>query len=226
MRAGDDSRTSGLYVWAKRPSGVINRRQAPGPGTRSLGCVRSRRLHLLRGVCHDRQGSPLGLAAPHAFIAPIRRLVAASVLGVVVALGAVVPAVASGQTTVPSILSGTPRPTTFVQVTRAVDALYRHHPDITAFTVQAVQYTPKTRDKVLKVCRDGSIAANARELETERVMACAPLIYFFASYGRQKATPEAVDVARTLYWYAVTHNRRPYDAMPVLAALLRSWGVR
>lgn len=226
MRAGDDSRTSGLYDRAKRPSGAVSQRQAPATSTPSTGCAPSRRLHLLRGVCHDRQGSPPGLAEPHAFIAHIRRLVAASVLGAVVGLGAGAPAVASRQAAMPSILGGTPRPTTFAQVTQAVDALYRHHPGITAFTIQAVQYTPKTRDKVLKVCRDGSIAANARELETERVMACAPLIYFFASYGRRKAAPEAIGVARTLYWYAVTHNRRPYDATPVLAALLRSWGIR
>ncbi len=60
--------------------------------------------------------------------------------------------------------------------------------------------------------------------ESARVLACAPLIFFFYSYGRRAAVPEGVDVARTLYWYAVTANRKAFDAGPGLTRLLVSWG--
>ena len=130
------------------------------------------------------------------------------------------PAPASG------VLDGTVHQTSFAQVKHAIDALYHSHPGIGTFQVQGVEYAPKTRDKVLKVCRDGSVANTAQELETERVMACAPLIYFFARYGIRASVPESTEVARQLYWYAVTQNQHPYNSTQVLTDLLSSWGVR
>ena len=126
----------------------------------------------------------------------------------------------------PAILAGPVRSTTFVQVDRSVHALYRAHPTIGDFVVQDVEYTPATRDKVLTVCRRGGPERSPVALESARVLACAPLIFFFYSYGRLRSVPASLAVARQLYSYAVVSNRQPRDAEPGLNALLRRWGVR
>jgi hypothetical protein len=123
-----------------------------------------------------------------------------------------------------TILDGEVRTTTFDQVKKAIDDLYSHHPSINSFAVQSVTYTPQTRDKVLTVCREGSLAADDQERERQKVLACAPLIFFFYSYGQQTSAPESVDVARQLYWYAMTDNS--VDAQQVLTDLLRSWEIK
>jgi hypothetical protein len=124
-----------------------------------------------------------------------------------------------------SILTAPARPTTFVQARAALLALYQSHPAVSRASFNDVQYTSATRDKVLRVCHSGGPEKSASALESARVLACAPLIFFFYSYGRHASVPEAVDVARTLYWYAVTANRKPFDAGPGLTRLLVSWGV-
>jgi hypothetical protein len=125
----------------------------------------------------------------------------------------------------PSILAGPVRPATFVQARAAVLMLYRAHPAVSRASFSEVDYTAATRDKVLGVCHSGGPETSASARESARVLACAPLIFFFYSYGRHAAVPEAIDVARTLYWYAVTANRRPVDAGPGLTRLLASWGM-
>ena len=125
----------------------------------------------------------------------------------------------------PTILTGPVRPTTFAQARAAVLALYRSHPAVSRASFSEVEYTTATRDKVLRVCHSGGPERSASALESARVLACAPLIFFFYSYGRHASAPEAVSAARTLYWYAVTANRRPVDAGPGLTRLLVSWGV-
>lgn len=125
----------------------------------------------------------------------------------------------------PSILTAPVRPATFAQARGAVMSLYRSHPGVRDASFNNVEYTPATRDKVLRVCHSGGPEKSASALESARVLACAPLIFFFYSYGRHAGVPEAVNVARTLYWYAVTANRKPVDAGPGLTRLLVSWGV-
>jgi hypothetical protein len=125
----------------------------------------------------------------------------------------------------PSILSAPVRPTTFAQAQAAVLALYRSHPAVSHASFNDVSYTPATRDKVLGVCHSGGPEKSASALESARVLACAPLIYFYYSYGRQASEPQAVEAAQTLYWYAATANRKPIDAGPGLTRLLASWGV-
>jgi hypothetical protein len=126
----------------------------------------------------------------------------------------------------PSILAGPVRPATFTEVERSVRALYRAHPAIGGFIVQDVEYTPATRAKVLSVCHRGGPEKSAVALESARVLACAPLIFFFYMYGRMHSVPASLSVARQLYSYAVVSNRNPRDAEPGLKALLRRWGVR
>jgi hypothetical protein len=123
------------------------------------------------------------------------------------------------------ILNGQAEKVSFPEVRQAIDRLYRDHPGVDSFVSRQVQYTVTTRDKVLSVCRTGVRAGVPRDRESSRVFACAPLIFFFYSYGVRKSARDSVDVARKLYWYRVTHNRRPYDSRPVLTPLLRRWGI-
>ena len=127
--------------------------------------------------------------------------------------------------TTPSILSGSVRPTTFEQARNAVVALYRSHPSVSRASFNDVEYTTAARDKVLRVCHSGGPEKSAAALESARVLACAPLIFFFYSYGRHASVPQAVAAARALYWYALTANRTPVDTGPGLTRLLVSWGV-
>ena len=124
-----------------------------------------------------------------------------------------------------SLFTGTRQPATFTETRAAIRRLYAHHPEIRNFVYRDVFYTPQTRDKVLGVCRSGGPTVNARERETSRVFGCAPLIFFFYSFGKQKRVPESVEVARTLFRYAAGIGG-PYDPRPPLTDLLRSWRVR
>jgi len=107
----------------------------------------------------------------------------------------------------------------------AIERLYQHEPTIRTFVVQDVEYTRKTRNKVLSVCQHGGLETDASALETAKIAGCAPLIFFFYKYGRQKSVPESIDVAREVYWYAATKIHGPFDAHKALTALLVSWGV-
>jgi len=134
---------------------------------------------------------------------------------------------ACSSTTAPTtvgILDGTAQATTLDQVKQAVADLYTRHPDINSFVVQSVTYKPETRDKVLRICSEGGLVANEGERESQKVLACAPLIFFFNYYGQQKSVPEAVDIARQLYWYALADKSE--DSKKVLTDLLRSWGIK
>jgi hypothetical protein len=123
----------------------------------------------------------------------------------------------SSETT--TILGGDIEKTSFRDVRQGIDELYRDHPEIRSFVARDVRYTPATRDKVMQVCSDGAPQTNPRERESSRILGCAPLIFFFYRYGRDSGVPQAVELARQLYWYAAA-IKRPYDAEPVLSTLL------
>jgi hypothetical protein len=160
---------------------------------------------------------------------PIVRLaVAALVVAGLTACGGhrkATPSPAASTTSSPTILTGPLHPVTFSQATRAIAGLYRRHPEIRRFVYEDVVYTPETRDKVLATCRLGAASSNAREKETTRVFGCAPLIFFFYNFGRQKSVTESIDVARKLFWYAAEISG-PYEALPPLRDLLQRWGVQ
>ena len=107
-----------------------------------------------------------------------------------------------------TILSEPIEPTTFAQARAAMAAVYRSHPAIKEFSVKDVENTSATRNKVLGVCHKGGAEKSASSLESARVLACAPLIYYFYEYGRKAQAPDAVDAARKLYWYAVSLTAR------------------
>ena len=124
-----------------------------------------------------------------------------------------------------SLFVGAAGPVAFPVVRATIRDLYARHPEIRRFVYRDVFYTPETRDKVLAVCRQGGPTANARERETSRVFGCAPLIFFFYSFGARRHVAESTAVARTLYRYAA-NIEGPYEPRPSLTGLLRSWGVR
>jgi hypothetical protein len=103
------------------------------------------------------------------------------------------------------------------QVQRDLDALYRGHPGIATFSAQDVTYTVKSRDTVLRECTSGAAAENSQ------IIACAPLIFFLYSYGRQASVPAAVSLAGELYWYAATHISGSASPRVSLDEVLSSW---
>jgi hypothetical protein len=122
------------------------------------------------------------------------------------------------------ILTGDPELTSFDQVTQAIDRLYKEHSDVNSFLVKGVTYSPATRDKVLKICHEGGLVSTEAERESQEVLACAPLIFFFYNYGQQSGVAESTDIARLLYWYTVTNHST--ESKEVLTELLRGWGIR
>ena len=111
------------------------------------------------------------------------------------------------------------------QVNAEVAALYSAHPALASYTVQDVAYTAKTRATVLHDCTTPGIAASSQEAETAQIVACAPLIFYYYSYGEQAPVPAAVTVAGDLYWYALDHITGPVDVRASLNQLLKGWKV-
>ncbi len=122
-----------------------------------------------------------------------------------------------------NLTGGWLRPAEFEQVQRAIDDLYRNYPAINTFEVRAVSYTPQTRDKVLRTCNEGGLAASADDRNAQKITACAPLIFFFFRFGEDNNVPASTDVARQLYALAVANNTAKNGA--ALVQLLKSWGI-
>jgi predicted small lipoprotein YifL len=132
----------------------------------------------------------------------------------------------SATTTAPATVVGSPaEEVTFAEVENAIARLYRRRPGIRTFVVRDVEYNTATRDKVLDICHRGGLELNRAALESSRIAGCAPLIFFFFNYGRQRHAVDSVAVARKIYWYAVGSIRGPFDARATLDALLRTWAV-
>jgi hypothetical protein len=152
---------------------------------------------------------------------------AAAVTALVAGTAAVAGCAASGSAAAKPSSAGnvftTARQVSLQQVRNDISALYSDHPGIAAFDVQDVQYTPGSRDAVLRQCTTGGSSASSQDAETGQIIACAPLIFFFYSYGRQASVPAAVTVAGDIYWYAVTHITGPLSARTSLDELLQSW---
>jgi hypothetical protein len=109
------------------------------------------------------------------------------------------------------------------QLKTEISDLYNSHPRLASFEAQGVQYTAASRANVLRECTSAGAGAGSQDAETSQVIACAPLIFFFYSYGKQDSVPAAVTVAGGLYWYAVTRITGPESAKTSLDELLQSW---
>jgi len=123
----------------------------------------------------------------------------------------------------PGAVFGARQQVSFHEVQQGIAALYRSHPGITSFTAEDVQYTAASRDAVLHACGSAGTGENPQTAESSRVIACAPLIFFFYSYGTRASIPDSVQVVGRLYWYAVSHITGPIGARASLDELLHSW---
>lgn len=124
-----------------------------------------------------------------------------------------------------STLGAAITPVPLSQVRQDITRLYQRAPGIASYSVKDVEYTTATRDKVLGVCANGAAASDEDALESAKIMACAPLIYFLYSYGTRHPASGALGVANELYSYAVTHITGPVSTQQTLDKLLRSWGL-
>jgi hypothetical protein len=111
------------------------------------------------------------------------------------------------------------------QVQSAIDNLYRAHPGIASFVVQDVEYPTQSRDVVLKACTKAQGPSVSQADETGQLLACAPLVFFLYSYGREKSVAAALQAANELYSYVTTHTTGPASPETVLGGVLRSWGL-
>lgn len=107
------------------------------------------------------------------------------------------------------------------QITR----LYQDHPAVARFTIQDVSYTSRSRARVLQTCSGDGRQEPSEAVESSRVLACAPLIYFFFDYGRRAGVGLASALADAIYSYASESIRGPQNTQSMLGSILRSWGV-
>jgi hypothetical protein len=109
-------------------------------------------------------------------------------------------------------------------VRQNIARLYREYPAVARYSTQDVAYTSRSRTRVLRACAARGAAATQR-VETARVLACAPLVYFFYEYGRAKGVAQATGVADSIYSYASTEIQGPSDARTLLDGVLQGWGL-
>lgn len=109
-------------------------------------------------------------------------------------------------------------------VRRKIEQLYREHPQVARYSAQDVTYSRRSRAEVLRSCAGHGTLATEQE-EVARVLACAPLVYFYYRYGRATGISEATGVADAIYSYASTQIRGPSDARTLLDGVLRGWGL-
>ncbi len=109
---------------------------------------------------------------------------------------------------------------------RNIDRLYQSHPQLSTYVVQGTTYTTHSRHVVFRACTAGGDAATSEEIESGRLVACAPLIFYLYSYGTQRNTAAAIGVADQLFTFVAHDIRGPIDATSELAGLLRAWGIK
>jgi hypothetical protein len=159
------------------------------------------------------------------------RLTATAALAALAAACAALTGCAAGTAARPAAASAKPAADVFTiseqvslsQVNAEISDLYGSHPGVASYAVQGVQYTAASRANVLRECTSAGTSAGSQDAETSQVVACAPLIFFLYSYGKQASVPAAVTAAGDLYWYAVTHIAGPESAKTSLDELLQSW---
>jgi hypothetical protein len=131
---------------------------------------------------------------------------------------------ASGVTATAVVLGGHVTPVSLGHVEGSIDNLYRDHPSIATFVAQDVSYTKHSLGTVLRACTAGGATTNS-QVQSGRLLACAPLIFLLYSYGQKEAVPQATEAAQELFSYAVTEIVGPLDAYGVLGGVLQSWGL-
>ncbi|MCL2417953.1 MAG: hypothetical protein FWD04_01560, partial [Conexibacteraceae bacterium] len=115
-------------------------------------------------------------------------------------------------------------PVPVASVRSAIAKLYRDHPGVATYSVQAVSYDSRSRDRVLQACSTGGAQVTA-QVESERVLACAPLIFFYYHYGQSAGVRQSTEVADSIYSYVATEIHGPADAQSILDGVLHGWGI-
>jgi hypothetical protein len=113
---------------------------------------------------------------------------------------------------------------TLPAIRAAIASLDRDHPDVRGFAVQDVSYTARSRARVLGACA-GTNRLPTAQVETARVLACAPLVFFYYEYGRRSSVAQAARLADTIYTYATVTIRGPLSARQMLDGVLHGWGL-
>ncbi len=98
------------------------------------------------------------------------------------------------------------------------------HPGIASFTVQDVEYTPKSSDVTSRCTSTGAVAVTSRR-DGKAVGPCFLWSSFLFSYGQENRC-QRPSVMNELYYYAISPHNRPLGARRWSSAVpLRSWGL-
>jgi hypothetical protein len=111
-------------------------------------------------------------------------------------------------------------------IANEIDDVYSTHADLGAYVVQGTTYTKHSRQVVFKACTEGGTANMTENAQSERLDACAPMIFYFHSYGVARNAPDALKLADHLFTYAVDEIHGPLNSETTLTSLLRSWGIQ
>jgi hypothetical protein len=114
------------------------------------------------------------------------------------------------------------RPLSAASVSREIALLWAGEPGLHSYGVQDVEYTRASLGRVTRAC---TAAGGGGSIGAQQVLACAPLVYFFYSYGTAYAAPKAVAVADRIYSFAVQRSETSSPPAAALEAILRGWGV-
>ncbi len=106
-----------------------------------------------------------------------------------------------------------------------ITTLYRTHPDLGSYVVEGTSYTPGLRRSVFRACTRSGTAEMSSSAQESRLDACAPLIFYFYSYGNRRNVAAATKLANDLFSYGADVVHGPLDSAATLAGVLRAWGV-
>ncbi|MFT4082769.1 MAG: hypothetical protein QM638_09295 [Nocardioides sp.] len=155
----------------------------------------------------------------------LRRAVATAAVTLLAAITVTACGDGDDSSTAEAALGTTLTTPTYAEVHAAVDDLWSSTAEMADFSIRSVEYDSSTVNRVLDMCHTGTAAGNEESLQSSRVTACAPLIYFLYEFGRSRDDSAAVETANDLYSYAVTRISGPKSSQKMLDTLLKSWGV-
>jgi hypothetical protein len=137
-------------------------------------------------------------------------------------------AAAHTQTTAISDASALRMSSTAVSVAtlkKEIGRLYSDQPALKSYVAQGTTYTTHSRNVVFHACTLSGAGATSEEVQSGRLDACAPLIFYLYSFGASHHASQAISAADALFSFAADDVDGPIDSTSDLATLLRSWGL-